>query len=130
MIEYMVGTMRDRGKSRRYLRIKSDEEIRVLGDVVSFTKAQVDKVSAYECIIRERLKEEQAGGYFYQWYAVESVLVETDHTPQLNEKLEATISSADDTAIELYEANLAQQEVSAAQDDALIELYELIGGNA
>lgn len=36
---------------------------------------------------------------------------------------------ADEMAIELFEANMAQDEVIAAQDDALIELYELIGGN-
>jgi hypothetical protein len=42
--------------------------------------------------------------------------------------LEEQIAQADETAIELYEANLAQEEINAAQDDALIELYELIGG--
>lgn len=36
---------------------------------------------------------------------------------------------ADEMAIELYEANMVQDEVIAAQDDALIELYEMIGGN-
>lgn len=38
------------------------------------------------------------------------------------------LQQADDTAIELYEAHLAQEEINAAQDDALIELYEMIGG--
>lgn len=42
--------------------------------------------------------------------------------------LEAQRQQADDAAIELYEAHLAQQEINAAQDDALIELYEMIGG--
>lgn len=45
-----------------------------------------------------------------------------------SEDIQAQLAQADDTAIELYEANLAQQEINAAQDDALIELYELIGG--
>ena len=38
------------------------------------------------------------------------------------------LQQADDTAIELYEAHLAQIEINTAQDDALIELYEMIGG--
>ena len=42
--------------------------------------------------------------------------------------MKAQLQQADDTAIELYEANLAQEEINAAQDDALIEIYELIGG--
>lgn len=46
------------------------------------------------------------------------------------EKLAIHLQEVDDTAIELYEANLEQQEINTAQDDALIELYEnLIGGN-
>ena len=32
------------------------------------------------------------------------------------------------SAIELYEAMMAQEEINSAQDDALIELYEMIGG--
>lgn len=42
--------------------------------------------------------------------------------------LETQLALVDETAIELYEASLAQEEINAAQDDALIELYELIGG--
>ena len=38
------------------------------------------------------------------------------------------LAMVDETAIELYEANLAQEEINAAQDDALIEIYEMIGG--
>ena len=34
------------------------------------------------------------------------------------------LQQADDTAIELYEAHMAQEEINAAQDDALIEIYE------
>ena len=44
------------------------------------------------------------------------------------EKLAEQLAMADETAIALYEANLAQEEVNVAQDEALIELYELIGG--
>ena len=42
--------------------------------------------------------------------------------------LREDLATTDEAAIELYEGQLAQQEINAAQDDALIELYELIGG--
>lgn len=42
--------------------------------------------------------------------------------------LEEQIAQADETAIELFEMQLAQEEINAAQDDALIEIYEMIGG--
>lgn len=44
------------------------------------------------------------------------------------EQLAEQLAMADETAIALYEANLAQEEVNIAQDEALIELYELVGG--
>lgn len=43
-------------------------------------------------------------------------------------ELEEQVAILDDTAIELYEANLAQEEINTAQDDALIEIFEMIGG--
>lgn len=43
-------------------------------------------------------------------------------------ELEAQLALLDDTAIELYEAQMEQEEINTAQDDALIEIYELIGG--
>ena len=43
-------------------------------------------------------------------------------------ELEAQIIQADETAIYLFEAQMAQEEINTAQDDALIELYEMIGG--
>ena len=51
--------------------------------------------------------------------------------PTLKERvtaLEEALVITDETAIELYEAMMAQDEINMAQDDALIELYELIGG--
>lgn len=36
------------------------------------------------------------------------------------------LQQADDTAIELFEAQLAQEEINQAQDDALIELWEIV----
>lgn len=44
------------------------------------------------------------------------------------EKLAEQLATTDETAIELYEATLEQETINAAQDDALIELFELIGG--
>lgn len=88
MLEYMIGTMRDRGKPRRYLRIKSDAEIAATDGLVTFTRAQEDKISVYECIVGDLIREETAGGFFYKWYTLESVLVETDHTVQLAAKMD------------------------------------------
>ena len=55
MLEYTIGVMRDGGRPRRYLRIKSDEAIQVLDPVVSFTREQEDKRSVYECIIGDQV---------------------------------------------------------------------------
>lgn len=88
MLEYMIGTTRRNGKSLRYLRIKSDAEIDLTGDLVTFTQTQEDKVSVYEVIVGDLLREESGDGLFYRWYEVESVLVETDHTPQLAAEVE------------------------------------------
>ena len=51
--------------------------------------------------------------------------------PTIDERvtsLEGALAATDETAIELFEAMLAQEEINTAQDDALIELYEMIGG--
>ena len=42
--------------------------------------------------------------------------------------LKTDLSTTDETSIVLYEGQLAQQEINAALDDALIDLYEKIGG--
>ena len=55
----------------------------------------------------------------------------TDPEPTIDERvtdLEDALAATDETAIELYEAMMAQEEINTAQDDALIELYEMIGG--
>lgn len=51
--------------------------------------------------------------------------VDTGHTL---DEMTAQLVLADETAIELYETNLVMEETNAAQDEALIELYEMIGG--
>ena len=42
--------------------------------------------------------------------------------------LEEQLLLTDETAVELYEMQLAQEEINIAQDTALIELYEMLGG--
>lgn len=37
------------------------------------------------------------------------------------------LTTLDDTAIQMFEASAAQEEINNAQDESLIELYELIG---
>lgn len=52
------------------------------------------------------------------------------YTPTTDERLtslETALAQTDETAIELYEANEEQQAINSAQDDALIEIYEMIG---
>lgn len=81
MLEYAIGTTRHNGRYLRYLRIKSDDEINDLSPVVSFTKEQPDKISVYECIIGPMIRELHNADGFYKWYELQSVLIETDHTP-------------------------------------------------
>lgn len=64
-------------------------------------------------------------------YLADHTDTDPEPTPTTDDRvtaLEAQIAQADETAIELYEAQLAQEETNAAQDEALIELYEMIGG--
>jgi uncharacterized coiled-coil protein SlyX len=54
-----------------------------------------------------------------------------DPEPSLDERvtnLEGQLAQSDETAIELYEAMAAQEEINTAQDEALIAIYEMIGG--
>lgn len=55
-----------------------------------------------------------------------------DEIESLRNQLSSTVghlAEIDEVAIELYEANMLQNEIAAAQDDAIIEIYEMIGGN-
>ena len=60
-------------------------------------------------------------------YAEGNMVNEVDLGHTMDEITEQLIL-ADETAIELYEANLVMEETNIAQDEALIELYEMIGG--
>lgn len=48
-------------------------------------------------------------------------------TEQRVSELEEQIIQADETAIALYEAQEAQEAINAQQDEALMEIYEMIG---
>lgn len=43
------------------------------------------------------------------------------------EALEQALEGTDETAISLYEAQEAQEAINAQQDEALMEIYEMIG---
>ena len=43
------------------------------------------------------------------------------------EALEQALEGADETAISLYEAQEAQEAINTQQDEALMEIYEMIG---
>ena len=43
------------------------------------------------------------------------------------EALETALAEADETAISLYEAQETQETINAQQDEALMEIYEMIG---
>lgn len=52
-------------------------------------------------------------------------------TPTVDERvaeLEAQLAESDEAAIALYEAQIAQGAIDAEQDEAILELYELLGG--
>ena len=77
----------------------------------------------------------------YRWDGTQAVLrteeeLEADRAarpappPTTNERiatLEEQIAQADETAIDLYESQEAQEAINAQQDEALMEIYEMIG---
>lgn len=72
----------------------------------------------------------EATGYILE-YVPDEPEPEPKPEPTIDERvtdLEDALAATDETAIELYEAMMAQEEINTAQDDALIELYEMIGG--
>ena len=48
-------------------------------------------------------------------------------TEQLVSDLEEQLAQSDETAITLYEAQEAQEAINSQQDEALMEIYEMIG---
>lgn len=124
MLEYTIGIMRDGGRPRRYLRIKSDEAIQVLDPVVSFTRAQEDKRSVYECIIGALIHEAQEGGFFYEWYELESVLVEVDHTLPVTATVQRMGPEATIAAAKIARLTLPGLDLDDGQRIAVSALYE------
>ena len=47
---------------------------------------------------------------------------------QHQQKQDEALALADETAIELFEAQLEQEEINVAQDESLIEIYEMLEG--
>ena len=124
MLEYTIGVMRDGGRPRRYLRIKSDEAIQVLDPVVSFTREQEDKRSVYECIIGDLIREAQEGGFFYEWYELESVLVEVDHTLPVAATVQRMGPEATIAAAKIARLTLPGLDLDDGQRIAVSALYE------
>lgn len=124
MLEYTIGIMRDGGRPRRYIRIKSDEAIQVLDPVVSFTRAQEDKRSVYECIIGALIHEAQEGGFFYEWYELESVLVEVDHTLPVAATVQRMGPEATIAAAKIARLTLPGLDLDDGQRIAVSALYE------
>lgn len=53
----------------------------------------------------------------------------TDSRVASNEEaMKTQLAESDEIAIELYEANLVQESVNAEQDEAIIEIYEMMEG--
>ena len=44
------------------------------------------------------------------------------------EALEAALAQTDETAIALFESQTGQESINAQQDDALLDIYEMLGG--
>lgn len=87
--------------------------------------------SGYSVIDYRELTDEEC--YSGKYYFVDGELVlNPDYVvppKTIEEKvaiLEAQMAIADETAIELYEYQLEQQAINDAQDETLIELFELI----
>lgn len=57
--------------------------------------------------------------------------VPEDDTPTLDERvsdLETALAESDEVTMSLYEASVAQDEINAEQDEAILGLYEMMGG--
>ena len=53
----------------------------------------------------------------------------TENRISINEEtMKIQLAESDEIAIELYEANLAQEAINAEQDEAIIEIYEKMEG--
>ena len=101
---------------------------------IDFRLNQEDK---YPCIVtsmlpysEENLEIAKAQSYNGK-YAIEDIPDEphepTTTTEQRVSDLEEQIVQADETAIALYEAQEAQEVINTQQDEALMEIYEMIG---
>ena len=53
---------------------------------------------------------------------------EINHLTEENKLVNEHLAEADEIAIELFEAGLAQDAINAEQDEAIIDIYEMMGG--
>ena len=53
---------------------------------------------------------------------------DTHSIRQHQQEQDEALALADETSISLFEAQMAQEAINTAQDEALIELYEMYGG--
>ena len=92
---------------------------------------------AYNGFVTLTIEEDTVTGYMPNveaWEAWKASLTEPEPQepePTTEERitaLEEQLLLTDETAVELYEMQLAQEEINIAQDTALIELYEMLGG--
>lgn len=80
---------------------------------------------------RNRAEGVEYGGQFYMWDEGAN-LCEIDSADELrrlaieNETLRNQLAEAEEVAIDLYEANLVQESINAQQDEAIIDIYELM----
>lgn len=73
----------------------------------------------------------QSNGYAYEEAPLPELEPQPAPEPQPTteerlDTLEAALAQTDETAIELYEAAEEQSQINAAQDEALIEIYEML----
>ncbi len=139
-------------KSKVY--IKVDENSRILRCEGGYTMGNIqnidewifidegagDKYNLCQSHYFDRLYTED-GIPEYKWDGEKAILrsnaeIEADRTnlpkpvPTVEERLtevEQQLIAADEVAVELYEQQLAQNDINIAQDEALCELYEMMG---
>ena len=78
-------------------------------------------------VTKENIETVKAIAYNGEYTIEDDGEPELPTTEQRVSDLEEQIAQADETAISLYEAQEAQEVINAQQDEALMEIYEMIG---
>ena len=97
-----------------------------------YTKVMESPIEMFEANLALVQKEAYNGEYTVE--DIEDPIVEPTAEERIAE-LEKQVAQADEIAISLYEAQIVQEEINknqdeiiAVQDETLIQLYEMIGG--